>query len=205
MISIELLTISIDTGYNHHMSFSTDPTNFEFSTPPNVCNACFDAGKTPKQVIVSVAGIGIGNNWAPGDPPPPFGDYIIEVDAPCEWSKTIDGYVIEYNNVGALAEVLIHDGAGTNYFWSWLPAACITFFNNFVQNPAGVKYFGGAVNVIDPLGDGPFNLSAALALFNIDPAVRTFAAFKPIDADSTVIRFTRRIGRDNIAIKLDTS
>ena len=186
------------------MSFNTDPDLYSFNVPPGDCLLCYAADKTPETLFVEFIGIQIGDDWTPGDPPPPNGTFELTHVFSCEWNLNDGTYFIDYirfplNMVLRAGVIGVDDG--------FLPVAptgaCEIEFLNNLSSPVGNTYFGGTGIVMNPLDSGVRNNIQLMNLLNILPENRTFCKPQTIAEDILTTRYTDRDGRTNIYIKYD--
>lgn len=196
------------------MSFLTDPAEYDYSVAPNICDVCYDVGKTPASLFLCFTGIMIGNLWVPGDEPPPNGPWEIPVTGPCRWAATLGGFDFVYDHVMAVTVLNVNVTGAGNVFTKAIPQLCSKWFENSIVGAIGNKYHGGTAQVVPLLEGNTLSIQDIMALISDDPYWAKWCNPKPADADSTVYKFYKGrettpsgsrppTGGTNIKIKID--
>lgn len=185
------------------MSIDSDPSLYPFGTPPNVCVACFAAGKSPDSIFLSFNGIIKGPLAGPADPAPPNDIWELPATGGCLYSLVAAGITFTLGwNLGqtAISAVI----GGVVLFGGPFPGgACTRHTPNDKQNPFVDKYYGGWCDVIIPTDSDPDSLPAQLDLFGTPAAAETYVSPRVLDADHDVYVVSRRSDATNIHVKIE--
>lgn len=182
------------------MSINTDPSLYSYSTPPNVCDLCYDANKSPETIFLISSGIQTGALWLPTDPPPPNGIFELTTSAPCNWSATIGVYDLFYGLVVDTFEVSIDVPGPIPVFFDAIPIMCSVSFANFLAAPAGNHYYGGFILLLPVLEGGADSLVEIMSLLSKDPLWATWANPQQINKDQTVHKFYNSFDKTNVKV-----
>lgn len=186
------------------MSFPTDPDLYSFATAPPTCSVCYAANKTPVTIFAQFTGIQIGDDWNPGDPPPPNGLFELTITSDCQWTLTTALYDFTYTAADPALPLIVDVIGVANAYNALIPVSpCTTETANTFSTPAGRHYFGGTGVALNPLESGARNNIELMDLLNLQPAIRTFCNPQAIDTDVLSTRYTLRNGSTNIYIKYD--
>lgn len=116
------------------------------------CGVCYAAGKTPTVISIAVTGIKQGDDWAPPDPAPPNGTFLVHQNAVinCWWNELIGGVTLLYKAGGdpGMIRIALQPPGHTAFLQAGI--ACQKFFENNIVAPGGRHYYGGKVQVWTP-------------------------------------------------------
>lgn len=187
------------------MSFLIDPSLYAYATPPNVCPACYAAGKSPASVFCNLSGIETGFAWVPGNDPPPNGVYELPASAPCTWSAVFGNWTFTYENVAPNASITImHAVMGLGFFDIVVPV-CSLWFTNQQLEPPILKWCKGQCVVFAPLVGGAFSMEGLANLIVMDLSNPTYATPRPKPNQESVTTLSRRSDSTNLHVKFDHS
>lgn len=168
------------------------------------CDTCFDPS-TAKYVYASVSSVKQGNNWAPGDAPPPNNIFRLEQWAvPCQWKYVSANWsiILVITPVTTSFRIwyvpdflpLIFDGGGIE---------CVWYLTSTHINPIGTKYYEGDVQISwkEPIpGPGIANVMEEMTIPRDDRAV---ALMFPIEDGTFVTRIVNKRYNTNVLIKYE--
>lgn len=185
------------------MSFLTDPNLYEVDLINFPDLQCHTALTTPVILFLNLSDIQIGDDWLPGDPPPPNGTWELIHVISSKWDLTTTDFQFEISEDLGVTALIVQLLDFTPIFFNLLTTNCPNRFENDFTNPTGRKYFGGSAILTSPLDTGPNSLQAQMALLNINPFGQNWVKVTNTGANQTTNRFSRRIGKDNILIQYD--
>lgn len=181
------------------MSFNANPDLYEYGTPPNVCPACFDAGKSPDSLFACFSGIEIGALWAPPLPAAPNGIYELLPINPCLWELNVGIWRIRLDLRFGVSVLEIWD---SGFVWGFMKntgVPCSPYFINNIVDPAR-EYYNGFGLAVPPLPGDDFSSDELLDLLGIDPRSDVWVNPRPMSAGAAVHSLSR--GRDSTNIKV---
>jgi len=186
------------------MSFLTDPDLYDYAIGPNICNACYDIGKSPDQLFLAVQGILTGQAWLPADPPPPNGLYQLSPAAACWWSLLIGIWDIQLQTNLPQTRLIITGVPALTAFTKVTPAACTNWLASEITDGPLVKYYTGEAAVVPPLPGGADSIQDLMQSLAMDPYSKHWCNPRPSDDDATVYTISSHINKTNIKIKQQT-
>lgn len=175
--------------YVIYMAIDTDPDLYDFSVPPDICNACFDVGKTPDILFVCLSGILPGDLWVGGDLPPPNGIWPVHTFGACHWKETVSGYPFSYQpTIGGFTSLLVGI-VGLEYFVGGDPAICKIWMANVNVNPVINKYYGGYATLMTALTGGNDVLSNLMDDMVLRRETQNFISPGPMATNRSTMKY----------------
>lgn len=182
------------------MGISLDPNDYAYGVN---CPCCFDAGKTPLNMPISIGGMKRGDGWAPGLPQPPNGICGIPQVAACRWFGWCGVFLYNFwiCNPGSGLLVLFM-GAQPVFGWS-SDANCDFAGANSIGNGPLQGFYGGDFAAAFAESGGISSLSDIAELMNMVPSANLKSEFWPLDANNFVPMFVNQKERTKIWQKID--
>lgn len=147
----------------------TDLSLYQYAVAPNVCDACFDAGKSPHEYFVCVSGVKIGDAWNPGELGPPYSWFPCTPIGVCSWQYVDARYVCTLAPVGPNMRLQIHSRVPSLIFTSTPGGLCTRLFFNEIVDPVGNPFYSGRAMLLAPLKGGSFSLDEAMEIITDVP------------------------------------
>ena len=185
------------------MSIECDPTKYDYSTAPLICNTCFDVDKTPDSLFINIEGVTMGLATEGVDPDPPNGVWELNIVGACHFQKIIGAWTFDvvFNAVDTVVNVT---SAGTDPgFGAMAPNPCKWFLLNSRVNPAAWDYVGGSATLIPYLDGGQFSIQELFSLINMGAGERVFCNPRPLDTGETSYIITDRSTNTNIGVLME--
>lgn len=166
------------------MSFPLDQALDEYAGGD--CITCWPAGKTPRYLYACFSDIKQGDDWIAGvDPPPPNGVQRLEWSMFCDFGALVGNIGYAYRGNGDWSRLQVYDPGG-DMFDSQIQPACTSYFENFIVNPVGNKYYGGFAIIASTLPGAVFSISDLCELINYERTDNRFANIHAIAGDEAV-------------------
>ena len=185
------------------MSFRSNPDNYAFAPVPGECISCFPTGETTETLFLTLQGIKLGDDWSSPDEAPPNGLWPLKYRGDCEWYLDDPPYSFLLDSDAFLTNLIVTATIGGGVFSSTLAAGCQFDFENLIDDPFGVNYFGGRAIFTAPIGTSAISNLNQMALLNLDPT--SFFWVKPNFSLNGVFSngYYRRRDSTNIIIQYD--
>ncbi len=168
------------------------------------CGLCFEPGQTPDTVYMTASGIQRGQFWNPLVDEPPNGSFALQRLTGCNWRLIDSPWSYSFGvNVGSSGASITHILPPLETAIFDVTEQCQGGFGNIIDDPAGVFWFGGNMQVTwKPPTAGP-SLGGLMDLV-ISPSVKNWKAeVWPVDKDFFVTRFVNKNGKSRIHVKYD--
>lgn len=187
------------------MSIDTTPPENGFAPPPIECLTCYPANQTPQTVYMCVAGMKIGDLWAPPDPPPPNGPVSLQATGACWWTCTLGAYDFAYRIIGPFTTFLIQITGGAVVFNRLHFGLCKLWAANSIIVPAGQECYGGWCMVVPQVKGGAWSIPDLLELMSQDPLWAQWLNPRPDAAETVFYNLYDGPNRVNCKILIDHS
>ena len=105
---------------------------------------CWDAGKTPKGILLTFAGIEKGSLWNPGFPEPPNRRHVCMQGIPCSFTKNTPDFIYNYQTNLPGSQISIFYWPIGFFAFNFLDVAnCVFAGSNSIAVPLNKIWYGG--------------------------------------------------------------
>jgi hypothetical protein len=154
-------------------------------------------------MYLCLAGILPGELWGAWAGAPPFGHWPLSCVSPCRWEYTDANYYMYLLYQAGQSTCWVSAPGPTPIFADVIPSICQRWFENGVQDPGGVVFFGGNALVIPTTNPDPYSLPELLELIDTYPTWFDYVDPLPgIDFDG-FYRLTKPLDKSNVTLKVE--
>ncbi len=187
-------------------SLNTDPELYGVAGTGDECLACYASGETPLSLFFTFSGMQSGDDWLPGDPPPPNGIWAVPHTNNCVYTFDDGTWTLLFNRDSTSSFTQWkRKSDGRIAFFGFGATACLTDLDNSLASAPGRIYYGGSLNISSMVAAGSSLIIQTMDEIVVPQADQTFANPGQIDKDNSVVRLFRGSDATNIHVLTDTS